>query len=113
MIKISVMEPDQWPLYKAVRCAALADAPYAFSATLEEALHRSDETWTTLAYQRATQPKQITFFAFQGGIACGMAACSIDNVNANEAEMFAVWVASTHRRRGIGLALVAFATQWA
>ncbi|HXV43852.1 MAG TPA: GNAT family N-acetyltransferase, partial [Anaerolineae bacterium] len=29
-----------------------------------------------------------------------------------EAEMFAVWVAPTHRRKGVGLALVEFACNW-
>lgn len=111
MIEIKVMQPDQWALHKAVRCAALADAPHAFSGTLENALQRSDETWAMMTHQRATEPKQVTFFAYEGDIACGMSACTLDK--ANEAEMLAVWVASTHRRTGVGAALIDFANQWA
>lgn len=107
------MQPNQWQLHKAVRCAALADAPYAFSSTLENALQRSDEAWAVLTKQYATHPQQITFFAFEGANACGMSGCGIDAANANEAEMFAVWVAATHRHQGVGRALIDFASQWA
>lgn len=111
MIEIRVMQPDQWQLYKAVRCAALADAPYAFSGTLENAQQQSDAEWAAITYQRATKPKNVIFFTFEGESACGMSACGVDE--ANEAEMFAVWVASTHRRKGVGVALIDFANQWA
>jgi ribosomal protein S18 acetylase RimI-like enzyme len=110
MIKIKPMLPAQWQLHKAVRCAALADAPYAYSSTLERALKQSDDDWATLTRQRASDTNGITYFAFEGETPCGMAACRVES---DEAEMFAVWVAPTHRRKGVGLALVEFAGNWA
>jgi ribosomal protein S18 acetylase RimI-like enzyme len=110
MLKIKPMQLDQWQLHKAVRCAALADAPYAYSSTLESALKRSDDDWAALTRQRASEANNLTFFAFEGETPCGMAACSIEG---DEAEMFGVWVAPTHRRNGVGLALVEFARDWA
>ena len=112
-IEIKIMQPDQWRLYKSVRCAALADAPYAFSGTLDRALQRSDEDWVIITWQRATKPGQITFFAFEGETTYGMSACGIDPKNANEAEMSAVWVTPTQRHSGVGDALIDFAVQWA
>jgi ribosomal protein S18 acetylase RimI-like enzyme len=104
------MLASQWQLHKTVRCAALAEAPYAFSTTLESALSRSDAEWAAFTHQRTSDPNSITFFAFAGETPCGMAACAIKE---DEAEMFAVWVAPSHRRSGAGLALLQFAAQWA
>jgi ribosomal protein S18 acetylase RimI-like enzyme len=101
------MLPDQWQLHKTIRCAALADAPCAFSTTLESALNRD---WAEFTRERASDPNSVTFIAFAGDTPCGMAACAIQD---DEAEMFAVWVAPSHRRSGAGLALVQFASQWA
>jgi ribosomal protein S18 acetylase RimI-like enzyme len=107
IITVKPLMPDQWQLHKTIRCAALADAPYAFSTTLESALERD---WVEFTHQRATDPNSITFFAFAGDTPCGMAACAVED---DEAEMFAVWVAPSHRRSRAGLALVQFAAQWA
>jgi ribosomal protein S18 acetylase RimI-like enzyme len=104
------MLASQWQLHKTIRCAALAEAPYAFSTTLESALNRSEAEWAIFTHQRASDPNSVTFFAFAGETPCGMAACVIEG---EEAEMFAVWVAPSHRRSGAGLALVQFAAQWA
>jgi ribosomal protein S18 acetylase RimI-like enzyme len=110
MIEIKPMLPDQWQLHKAVRCAALADAPYAYSSTLERALKQSDDDWAMLTRHRAGDANGLTYFAFEGETPCGMAACRIES---GEAEMFAVWVAPRYRRNGVGLILVEFACNWA
>jgi ribosomal protein S18 acetylase RimI-like enzyme len=110
MIELKPMSPGQWRLHKTMRCAALADAPYAYSNTLEDALKRSDEDWAHLTRRYTSDPSSITYFAFDNQIACGMSACVIDE---REAEMFGVWVAPTHRRKGVGSALIKFACTWA
>lgn len=109
MIEVKPMSPDQWQLYKAVRCAALAEAPYAFSSTLEGALERSDEDWARITRQYASDPKGTTFFAFENEIPCAMSACVMDG---DEAEMLAVWVDPAYRRKGVGGALLDFASEW-
>jgi ribosomal protein S18 acetylase RimI-like enzyme len=109
MIEIRSMASDQWRLYKDLRCAALAEATYAFSSTLKDALKRSDEEWRRIARQYASDPKGVTFFAFEADMPCGMSACVI---NGSEAEMFAVWVDPAFRRRGAGRALIDYACTW-
>ena len=109
MIEIKTLSPDQWGLYKSVRCAALADAPYAYSSTLDDALRRSDEDWQRLTRQYASDPKSITYFAFVDQVPCGMSACVLDG---SEAEMFAVWVDPAQRRKGVGSELIEFARAW-
>jgi ribosomal protein S18 acetylase RimI-like enzyme len=109
MIEIMPMSPDQWQLYKTVRSAALANAPHAFSSTLEDALKRSDDDWAEITNQFSSNPNSITYFAFENEDPCGMAACAVDG---NEAEMFAVWVDPGCRRKGVGRQLIEFAIAW-
>lgn len=108
-IEIKTLLPDQWQLYKRVRCAALAEAPYAFSSTLDGASKRSDEDWAQMTRKYASDPNGVTFFAFENKTACGMSACVIDG---DEAEMYAVWVDPACRRKGVGRALIEFACTW-
>ena len=103
------MSPDQWQLYKTIRCGALAEAPFAYSSTLDDALKRSDEDWQQLTRQYASDPNSITYFAFEGEVPCGISACVVDG---SEAEMFVVWVDPAYRRKGIGSQLIEFARTW-
>ena len=110
MIEIKPMLLDQWQLHKSVRCAALADAPYAYSSTLADSLKRSDDDWARITAEYAADPNNITFFAFANDIPCGVSVCVIDG---DEAEMFAVWVDPACRRKGIGSAHIDSACAWA
>ncbi len=109
MIEIKPMLPDQWQLHKAVRCAALAEAPFAYSSTLEDALKRSDEDWKHITRQYTSHSNSVTYFAFEDDAACGMSACVI---NGEQVELYAVWVDPAYRRKGVGRALIDFGRAW-
>ncbi len=110
MIQILPLLPHQWQLYKKIRLAALAEAPYAFSTTLESALARSDADWQDIIQHFDRDPDRFNYFAFRDGRPCGMAACVRQG---DQAEMFAVWVDPASRRAGIGRALIEYAIKWA
>lgn len=110
MTQIHPLLPHQWQLHKQVRLAALAEAPYAFSTTLESAQARSDADWQSLTERYARSLDSVTYFAFQGEQPCGMAACVRQE---DQAEMFAVWVDPASRRMGVGRALIDYAIDWA
>lgn len=103
------MLPDQWKEYKTMRCAALAEAPYAYSSTLENALERSAEDWMQITHQYTSHSNSVTYFAFEDNAACGMSACVISG---EEVELYAVWVDPAHRRKGVGRALIDFGRTW-
>jgi len=109
IVEIKPMLAEQWQLHKAVRCAALAEAPYAYSSTLESVLKRSDEDWRNITQRYASHPNSVTYFAFENENPSGMSACVI---NGNEVEMFAVWVDPAYRRNGVGHALIDFGRTW-
>ena len=93
-----------------MRCAALAEAPYAYSTTQEDALQRSDEELGQITHQYASHPNSLTYFAFADQKACGMSACV---ANSDEVELYAVWVAPAYRRTGVGRALIDYGRVWA
>ncbi len=96
MINIQPMLPDQWQLYKTLRCTALAEAPYAYSSTLDDALRRSDEDWQQITRQYAYHANSLTYFAFENDFACGMSACII---NREEVELFpSGWIHATGKK---------------
>ncbi len=109
MIEIKPMLPDQWQLYKTVRCAALTEAPYAYSSTLQDALKRSDQDWQHITRQYASHSNSLTYFAFEDDNTCGMSACVI---NGDEVELYAVWVDPAYRRKGIGRTLIDYGRAW-
>lgn len=96
---------DEWELNKRLRLAALAEAPYAFTTTLAEAMRRTDDEWRRLTRDRAAAPDSCQLIACVDAEPAGMAACVAHPPQAS-AEMFAVWVSPLHRRSGVGEALV-------
>lgn len=106
------IDADEWALNKRVRLAALAEASYAFTTTLDEALLRTDDDWRRLTRERAGAPDSAQFTATVGDDAAGTAACVVDPAQTT-AEMFAVWVSPLHRRAGVGRALVDEASAFA
>ena len=109
MVEIKPLTPDEWRLLKEVRIAALGEAPYAFTSRLDDALQRSDEDWVRLSEHYSGDPNSVTFFAFENKSPCGMSACVLE---AEEAEMLAVWVDPAHRGKGVGNALIEYALTW-
>ncbi len=108
-----LVAPEQWPLPRAIRLRALADAPDAFVTTLAQARMWTDEQWQSLA---AREPG--TWVAFVGGEPSGMVAlqrCApvSGGGNGSAAELLAFWVAPEQRGRGVGRKLVEAVAAWA
>lgn len=109
-ITLQPLTPEAWQLHRAIRIAALADAPYAFTTRLADVADRSDDEWAGLTRRRAQDPNGVTYFAHVDGEPCGMAACVLTDLGA---EMLAVWVAPQRRRLGVAEAMVDYARAWA
>ncbi len=101
--QVSRVHPAEWRVYRQVRLAALAEAPYAFMSTLEREQAFGEDTWR----ERLGSPTAATFIAWRDGEPTGTATGIIDD----GAEEYAVpgawhlvgmWV--DPNARGIGVA---------
>jgi ribosomal protein S18 acetylase RimI-like enzyme len=66
--QISQAGPGDWAVLRQVRLAALAEAPYAFSSTLDQEKGKTEDQW------RARIRQFPNFLAWQGGEPVGLAA---------------------------------------
>lgn len=96
---------------RALRLAALADAPHAFETRFADAAAWPEAMWAERARVGATDPERATFVAEADGELVGM--CSVHAVGGAVPEVIAVFVAGPHRGTGLVDALVGAAAGWA
>jgi GNAT superfamily N-acetyltransferase len=113
MLEIKPLLPGDWPLLRAVRLQALADAPKAFGMTLAQASARTEAEWQQNALRFTRLPPAASFLAYADGTPCGMASVFTAEADPQTAELTAFWVAPEQRGQGVGDALVTAITEWA
>jgi ribosomal protein S18 acetylase RimI-like enzyme len=115
-------------LFKSIRLAALKDSPTAFGSTFARESQLSDADWL----QRATDwnsDRSVAYLAIDDPTArdeprrtacgeprrtaCGIAAAYLDEHDPRTAHLVSMWVAPTHRRRGVGRLLIDAINAWA
>lgn len=99
---------DEWRLLRALRLAALADAPGAFGSTVEHEAAFSDDEWGPWL-----APLQW-FVADEDGQAVGLVAATMEGqAQPGRCEVLSMWVSPRARRHGAGAALVEAVGGWA
>ncbi len=104
-IEIRQLEPDEWQTYRAVRLAALRDAPAAFGGTYDRAVEYPEQTWRDWC----TQP---SWFAFEGDEPIGMVRIGRHD-DRDLPELISMWVAPRSRGTSTATHLVDCALAWA
>lgn len=97
--------PAEWATYREVRLTALADAPYAFSSTLNRELGFGEQLW------RQRIETSTTFLAWRNGQPVGTAAGLADGGDdahrvPGSWQLVAMWVSPQVRTLGVADALV-------
>ena len=103
----------EWRTYRALRLAALADAPEAFGATLAEAeAHRATHWQQRL---RGLSPTlDLPLGGWVNGSPAGLAWGKLGLGNEpHAAHLFQMWVAPAHRGLGLGALLLGTVIDWA
>jgi ribosomal protein S18 acetylase RimI-like enzyme len=101
-IGVEVAREDRWREVRAVRLAALADAPDAFLTTLDDERDRSEADWR----QRLTRPRTSTILAVTDDEQRAGLTVVAPSFGDEVAGVYAVWVAPWARERGVGGALI-------
>jgi GNAT superfamily N-acetyltransferase len=106
-VTVRELRPDEWREARDLRLRALADTPTAFLRTLAEEQAYGDDVWQERA---AARGDRLSLVCEAGGELVGGAAGILE---ADDVYLVAMWVAPSHRRSGIGRALVDRIVDWA
>jgi GNAT superfamily N-acetyltransferase len=109
-VEVRQADSDDWEELRKLRLRALADAPYAFSSTLEQEAAYPAEVWRRWA---EGGPASADFIAREGGASIGMAAIFAEPSVPGRMQLVAMWVDPHYRRRGVAGALIDQAVHWA
>ena len=110
-IRLEKVTPSNLALFKSTRLRALEESPAAFGSTYARESQLSDSEWLARA-QNWDGARGIGFLAVEGDAACGIAGSIIDQSDPARALLVSMWVAPTHRRRGLGQMLVEKIARW-
>lgn len=107
MIVLRELTVDDWAVWKEMRLAALAEAPYAFHTRIEDWVGAGEDRWRG----RLDVPGRFLLADLDGrraGIVCGLPPDP-----AGIADLLSLWVAPFARGRGVSDALVTAILDWA
>lgn len=110
MIEIRLLSADDWQAWRALRLAALAEAPYAFGSTLADWQGEGDreDRWRA----RLALPGSHNLLATLEGEPAGMAS-GVPSSDPEVAELISMWISPAARGQGVGAALIAEVARWA
>jgi uncharacterized glyoxalase superfamily protein PhnB/GNAT superfamily N-acetyltransferase len=117
VVEVRRIRPDEGPVLRAVRIAALTDAPSAFGATLADTLALPAADWEARARRGAAGDETATFFAVDDdegdaaplGLVAGLRNSLADPV----VELVSMWTSPSARGQGVARRLVAELVAWA
>lgn len=108
MIALRELTSDDWRVWRRVRLAGLAEAPYAFGARLTDWQAEGDRESRWRSW--LDRPDTYQVVAEQDSEPVGMAAAK--PVDAEAYELISMWVSPQVRGRGVGARLVAAVEDW-
>jgi len=107
MIQIQQLKPSQWKILKEIRLKALKDTPDAFGSTIEKEIIYTEADWK----QKLSRQDCKTIIAYsEDSIPVGIA---VGAPYGDDAGLFAMWVDSKQRGKGIGSLLIDTIITWA
>jgi RimJ/RimL family protein N-acetyltransferase len=104
-LSIRWLSENDWQEFRAVRLAALQEAPAAFGASYAEESRREEPQW------RAEMMRAHRVLAERGGAVVGTVSLGEVADDPEAADVFALWVAPEARNTGVSWRLVEAAAQ--
>jgi len=109
VIEVRQLTPDDWRLWRAMRLAALADAPAAFGSTLAEWSGRGD---TEERWRARLSGVPLNLVLTLDGEPAGMVSATAPS-NEATVELISLWVAPSARGHGVADVAITRVTEWA
>ena len=111
MVELHVLQSDDWPVWRELRQKALAEAPYAFGATLAawQGAGDREDRWRA----RLEIPGAHNVVAVVDGLPAGMASGVPVEQPEDSVELISMWVSPAARGRGVGDSLIREVERWA
>lgn len=110
-VDIQQLSGGDWARWRELRLRALADAPEAFRATLEEELGWTDDAWKEIVEATAAHDRGNAWIAEFDSVDVGMTFATVD-ASHTSLLIGAMWVSREARGGGIGKALLDSAIEW-
>lgn len=107
-VALASIGPEDWRRWRALRLAALAEAPEAFGSTLAEWSRAGD---VESRWRDRLGGVALNLVASRSGVDVGMVSATAPL--ASEVELISMWVAPEARGQGVGDALVDAVVGWA
>lgn len=102
MIEIRELTPDDWPTWRDLRLAALAEAPYAFGSRLADWQDAPEDRWR----DRLGVPGSYNLIAELDGRPVGMVSGVPADDEPDAVELISMWVSPDARGKQVGDRLV-------
>jgi GNAT superfamily N-acetyltransferase len=99
-LELQLLSPVDWRVLKAVRLQALQDSPHAFVSSYDSELRLIDREW------RRMFDASTWVVAREADDVVGLARSIGDATQPRTRHVESIWVAPTHRRRGVFRALL-------
>jgi ribosomal protein S18 acetylase RimI-like enzyme len=112
MIRIAQISPASLHAFRDTRLRALQDTPTAFGSTYARESQLTDADWQRRIALWNSE-RSISYLAWDDDKPCGIVAGMIHPDDSIKADLLSMWVAPTHRRRGVGRMLVDGVLAWA
>ncbi|MCK1794888.1 GNAT family N-acetyltransferase [Streptomyces sp. XM4193] len=107
---VRTLTVDDWPVWRELRLAALAEAPYAFGTTLAQWQGEGDRPDRWRARLATPGSHHVTAVA-EDGVRVGMAA-GMPTDSPGTVELMSLWVGPRARGTGTGELLIAEIERW-
>lgn len=111
-VRVRVITPDAWELYRDLRLAALRDSPLAFGSSYQLEAGRTELQWR----DRLSWGDGARFVAEVDGSVAGIAAVYLRTEERDPEsvpELVSMWVDPAYRGAGVGRVLVDAVIAWA
>lgn len=109
IINLRMLSVDDWPLWRALRLQALAQAPYAFGSTLADWNGEGD---TEMRWRARLSTVPFNVVANLNGMPAGMVSATAPTADGT-IELISLWVSPVARGHGVGDSLIAAVIEWA